>query len=182
MPFTINAQNRIERWLLIRYLLLTAFIFLPLFWAFVKIRNVYPVTAWTVMMAGGDLQRGRSYYMLRGETIDGLTIDIPAIELTNAMYSRNWGMVNAVAGNESLKLKAPHPANQALIAAYGAVQNLPFGVRMPDLLQGWGEIYNNRQSPSSPLRLKAIRIDMYRWNGGSYSNFATPAYSWRQEL
>ena len=44
-----------ERRLLIKYTVLTLAIFLPLLWAFLSIRNLYPIAAWKVMMAGGDL-------------------------------------------------------------------------------------------------------------------------------
>ena len=69
-----------ERGLFARYVILTAAIFVPLIWAFVYVRNLYPIAAWNVMMAGGDLERGRDYCMLRGETVSGETIDIPAID------------------------------------------------------------------------------------------------------
>ena len=65
----------------IKYAILTAAIFLPLIWAFVRIRNLYPIASWNVMVAGGLLERGRSYWILRGETVSGETIDIPAIEI-----------------------------------------------------------------------------------------------------
>ena len=68
-----NAEKR----LVIKYAFLTAALFLPLRWAFVAVRNLYPITAWNVMMAGGDLERGRSYCILRGETVSGETIDQP---------------------------------------------------------------------------------------------------------
>ncbi len=56
------------------------------------------------MMAGGELQRGHTYFVLRGETISGETVDIQAIDLTNALYSRNWTMVNATVMNGSFQL------------------------------------------------------------------------------
>src|SRR4029079_12842593 len=101
-----------ERRLLAKYIILTAAIFLPLIWAFLFVRNLYPITVWNVMMAGGDLERGRSYCILRGETVSGETVDIPAIELTNAMYSRTWTMVNATIDNQSFKLTSFHPKNK----------------------------------------------------------------------
>jgi hypothetical protein len=168
--------------LVIKYAILTAALFLPLFWAFLAVRNLYPIAAWNVMMAGGDLERGRSYSMLRGETISGETIDIPAIELTNALYSRTWTMVNATIGNQAFMLKSIHPQNEEMLRIYGGVENLPPGARIPDLLQAWGDLYNKRQPESSPKRLKAIRLDMYRWESGRYSDYDKFIESWRKEL
>ena len=177
-----NAGDDAERRLVIKYAILTAAIFLPLFWAFLAVRNLYPITAWNVMMAGGDLQRGRSYCMLRGETVSGETIDVAAIELTNALYSRTWTMVNATIDNQSFKLKSIHPANEELLRSYGSIENIPPGTRIPDLLQVWGNLYNKREPESSPRRLKAIRIDMYRWESGRYSDYDKFIESWRKEL
>ena len=180
---TENAPDQyLERRLVIRYVVLTCAIFLPLLAAFVLLRNVYPVAAWTVMMAGGNLQRGRAYYVLRGETVSGDTVDIPAIGLTNAMYSRTWTMVNATVGNESFKLRSLHPSNAAMLASVGGVENLPAGARLPELLLAWGRLYNNQQPASSPRRLKAIRIDMYHWAGGQYADYDKFVESWRKDL
>jgi len=171
-----------ERRLIVKYAVLTLAIFLPLIWAFLFVRNLYPIAAWNVMMAGGDLERGRSYCMLRGETISGETIDIPAIDLTNALYSRTWTMVNATIDNQSFKLKSIHPQNEELIRRFGGVEKLPPGVRLSDLLQAWGELYNKRLPASSPQRLKAIRLDMYRWESGGYSDYDKFIETWRREL
>jgi hypothetical protein len=146
------------------------------------VRNLYPVTAWNVMMAGGDLERGRSYCILRGETISGETVDIPAINLTNALYSRTWTMVNATVGNQSFKLTSVHPENEKLVREFGGVENLPPGVRLPDLLLAWGNLYNQQQPLFSPQRLKAIRLDMYRWESGRYADYDKFVESWRREL
>jgi hypothetical protein len=169
-------------WLKIKYALLTVAIFLPLFWAFVYVRNAYPVAAWNVMMAPGLLERGRSYWILRGETVSGETIDIPAISLTNALYARTWTMVNATVDNQAFKIRNLHPANTGLLREAGGLEHLPAGVRLPDLLRAWGDLYNERLAPSSPQRLKAIRLDMYRWEGGSYANYDNFIQTWRQEL
>jgi hypothetical protein len=168
--------------LILKYALLTAALFLPLIWAFLSVRNLYPIAAWNVMMAGGDLERGRSYCILRGETVSGETIEIRPIKLTNALYSRTWTMVSATIANQSFKLASIHPDNEALMRAYGGVENLPPGVRLPDLLKAWGELYNQQQPASSPQRLKAIRLDMYRWEGGTYSGYDNFIESWRTEL
>jgi len=134
------------------------------------------------MMAGGDLERGRTYYILRGETLSGETVDIRPMSLTNALYSRTWGMVNATVANASFKLKSIHPDNAELMNRLGGVDNLPAGTRMPDLLQAWGNLYNQQQPPRSSQRLKAIRLDMYRWEGGDYKSYDHFIESWRKEL
>ena len=171
-----------ERRLIVKYAVLTLAIFLPLIWAFLFVRNLYPFAAWNVMMAGGDLERGRSYCMLRGETVSGETIDIPAINLTNALYSRTWTLVNATVDNQSFKLKLIHPQNEELMRRFGGIENLPPGVLLPDLLQSWGDLYNQNLPPDSPQRLKAIRLDMYRWESGRYSDYDKFVESWRKEL
>ena len=171
-----------ERRLTVKYIVLTAAIFLPLVWAFIFVRNVYPFTVWNVMMAGGDLERGRSYCILRGETISGETVDIRAIELINALYSRTWTMVNATIDNQSFKLKSIHPQNEEMLRQLGGIEQLPPGARIPDLLQAWGELYNSAQPQSSPQRLKAIRLDMYRWESGRYGDYDKFIESWRKEL
>jgi hypothetical protein len=171
-----------ERRLIVKYTVLTVVIFLPLVWAFLFVRNVYPITAWNVMMAGGDLERGRSYCILRGETVSGETIEIRPIDLTNALYSRTWTMVNATIDNRSFKLKSIHPENEELLRQVGGIENLPPGVRVPDLLKAWGELYNGEQPESSPRRLRAIRLDMYRWESGRYSDYDKLIESWRKEL
>jgi len=74
--------------LAVKYAILTAALFLPLFWAFLAVRNLYPIAAWNVMMAGGDLERGRSYCILRGETVfeDG---DVAAVARGRMIGSRS---------------------------------------------------------------------------------------------
>ena len=144
--------------LVIKYAILTAAIFLPLFWAFLFVRNLYPVAAWNVMMAGGDLERGRSYCILRGETVSGETIDVAAIELTHTLYSRNWTMVNATIDNQAFKLKSIHPQNEEMLRAVGGIEKLPPGARIPDLLQAWGDIYNKREPQSLHCSIRFWRL------------------------
>jgi len=175
-------HERGERRLIVKYAALTLAIFLPLTWAFLRVRNLYPFASWNVMMAGGDLERGRGYCVLRGETVSGETIDIPAINLTNALYSRTWTMVNATIDNQSFKLTSLEPQNEELLHRLGGVENLPPGARLPDLLQAWGNLYNQRLPASSALRLKAIRLDMYRWESGRYADYDKFIESWRKEL
>jgi hypothetical protein len=176
-----QAERR-ERLLIVKYAVLTAAIFLPLSWAFLFVRNLYPIAAWNVMMAGGDLERGRSYCILRGETVSGETVDIRPIQLTNALYSRTWTMVNATIDNQSFKLKSIHPDNEEMLRRLGGIENLPPGARVPDLLQAWGELYNKHLPASSPQRLKAIRLDMYRWESGRYADYDKFIETWRKEF
>lgn len=171
-----------QRYWLVKYAILSVALFLPLLWSFRYVRNLYPATVWNMMMAGGELETGRIYCLLRGETVSGETIDIRPVELTNAMYGRSWSMVNATAFNQSFKLTSVHPANLLLLDRAGGIDKLPDGARMPDLLTAWGNLYNSEEPASSPHRLKAIRIDMYRWTGGRYADYQTFVQSWRKEL
>jgi hypothetical protein len=166
----------------LKYAILTAAIFLPLIWSFVEIRNLYPITAWNVMMAGGTVERGRSYWILRGETVSGETIDIRPMSLTNALYARTWTMVNATVDNQAFKLPNPYRPNAELMQQAGGLEHLPPGARLPDLLRAWGELYNERLPASSPQRLKAIRLDMYRWEGGAFANYENFIETWREDL
>ena len=181
LPHREHAEST-DRHFRVRYLLLTIGIFIPLLWAFVRVANVYPFAAWTVMMGGGNLQREYHYFILRGETVQGDVIDLPAIELTDALSSRNWGLATAIATNSGFRLKSPHPANAALLQAAGRFENVPPAVRMPELLRAWGTIYNSRLPASSDRRLKAIWLDAYRWPGRQYSNYTEFIQSWREEL
>ena len=171
-----------QRYWIIKYSILTVALFVPLLWSFRYVRNLYPSTVWNMMMAGGDLETTRTYCILRGETVSGETIDIRPIELTNAMYGRTWSMVNATISNQSFKLTSLHPANASLLQEIGGVDKLPAGARMPELLAAWGNLYNNKLPETSPNRLKAIRIDMYRWDSGRYSDYQTFVQTWRKGL
>ena len=171
--------NSNRRWVA-QYSILTLVLFIPLLWSFRYIRNLYPFTVWNVMMAGGDLQTGRNFCMLRGETMSGETIDIRAIQLTNALYERNWTMVNATIGNQAFQLSSIHPANAELIEK--SPDGIKVGERIPDLLAAWGKIYNDQLPTSSPKRLRAIQLDLYRWTSGTYSDYSTFITAWRKEL
>jgi hypothetical protein len=166
----------------LRYALLTAALFGPLLWAFVEVRNLYPVAASTMMMAGGELGRGRQYYVLRGETVEGQVIDLPPITLTDGLSGRHWGLVTAVVENKQFRIPSPHPANAALEAASGGPGKLPKAARLPDMLRAWGRIYNGRLAADSPARLKSVRLDAYRWSGESYGDYERYVESWQAEL
>ena len=176
----MNFQS--ERFWTIKYALLTAVIFIPLLWSFRYVRNLYPFAAWNVMMAGGNLERGRAYYILRGETLAGQRIDISPIKLTNGLSGRTWTMVNATVDNQSFKLSSLEPQNAALLESSGGLEKLPAAARVPELLQAWGNLYNDRLPPDAPNRLRSIQLDMYRWNSGTYSGYDTYVESWRKEL
>ena len=170
-----------ERRHLPRYALLTVLLFAPLLWSFAALRNLYPFAAWTVMMSPPDVARGRTYYVLRGETLAGGTVDLRATELTDALSGRVWGLFGATVENGGFKLRSPHPSNAALIEAAGGADRLPPGARLPELLGAYGGIYNSRLRADSPLRLKAVRLEAYRWGGG-FADHGTFVRSWRQEL
>lgn len=176
------TKQRAARYWFRRYAVLTVALCVPLVWAFGTLRQVYPVAAWAVMVDSRALQHGRTYFILRGETISGETLDIPATHLTNAMSARAWSMTSATEQNASLFLDSPHPDNVRLLALVGGSERLPRGARMPDLLRAWGEIYNARQPVTSPHRLRVIRLDVYRWEGGDYTHYDRFLETWRVEL
>jgi len=165
-----------------RYALLTAALFAPLLYSFLAVRNVYPFAASTMMMAGGDLGRGASYYRMRGETASGEVIDLPPSELTDALSWRHWSLVGATVENKEFTIFKPHPSNGALAAAAGGVDKLPRAARLDELLRAWGGIYNSRLPPASPRRLRAVRLDAYRWEGGAYGDYERFVESWRAGL
>lgn len=173
---SVKALRRVR----LRYAALTGALVLSQLWAFVFVRDLYPLTAWQ-MMAGG-VQRGRDYYMLRGETISGETIDLPPLTLTPALRGRAWGLVEATVNNGSFRLRWNYPANDAVLKQAGGFAQLPRGARVPDLLRAWGAIYNERLAPDSLRRLRAMRLDAYRWNGGYSPADQTYVTSWRAEL
>jgi hypothetical protein len=180
-----SDSTRIHRndWrFVVQYGVLSLAICLPSLWAFVKVRNSYPIASWNMMMSGGDITSGRTYFILRGETLSGKIIDVPPAGLTNALYGRNWGMVTALVNNDPFKLKSIHPVNALLLERVGGFENLPAGTRVPDLLEVWGRLYNADLPSSSSSRLKSLRLDMYRWESGRYSNYDKFIDSWRKDL
>lgn len=164
------------------YAILTIALFAPLLASFVLIRNLYPFAASTMMMAAGNSRGDQTYYILRGETLTGAIIDLPAVDLTNALSNVAFGLVSATVENRSFSIRSPHPANISLLTALGGEKNLAPGMRLPDLLRSWGNIYNSRLPASSSQRLRAIRIDAYRRESGTYSKYDTYVKTWRVEL
>lgn len=181
MPYDSSTDDRIVRRLRIKYLILTLALFLPLLWAFVRVRNLYPIASWNVMVRSDPVQAPYTYYILRGETDAGETIDIQATGWSDALRSRRWGLVAATARNQSLGLQPPHPQNAALPLQLSADQ-LPPGVLMNDLLRVWGQTYNANHPSGTPSHLKVIRLDAYQWNGTSYTDYGQIVRSWRAEL
>jgi hypothetical protein len=171
-----------DRRALVRYAALTVALFIPLILAFVSIRNLYPFAASTMMLGLRDTQSGRDYYVLRGETVSGETIDLPPIKLTNALTGRNWSLVSAAVENKSFNIRSPHPANIRLAAAYGGVDKLPRAARLEDLLRAWGAIYNSQLPASSNQRLRSVRLDAYRWEGGVNGEYDRFVESWKAVL
>jgi len=171
-----------ERSLRTRYLVLTVALGLPLLLCFAFARNLYPFAASTMMKGGGDLQTGWTYHIVRGETLTGEIIDLPPVELTNGLSNIAWTLVLAVVDNKSFMIPSPHPANVVLIAEAGGKEKLPPARRVDDLLRAWGTIYNSRLPANSPRRLRAVRLEEYRWPGGAYRDYDKFIRSWRVEL
>jgi len=176
-----ETEDRIARRLRTKYLILTLALFLPLLWAFVRVRNLYPVASWNVMVRSSPVQPPFTYYVLRGETDAGDLVDVQANSLADPLRSRLWGFVAATAANQSLKLHRPHPQNAALLSQV-PIDQLPEGVLMNDLLRVWGQNHNASHPAGSANHLKVIRLDAYRWDGASYSNYRQFVKSWRAEL
>lgn len=175
------SQPMSEKRFWVQYCILTLLLAMPLLWAFVRVRNYYPVAASTMMM-GGNFERGTDYYILRGETVSGETVEVNPTRLTNGLLMRTWGLVTATANNYNFRQAVVHPVNAALIKEVNGVENLPDGARVPDLIRAWGEMYNDSLPSASPNRLKFIRLDLYRWSGGQYADYDTYLKSWREEL
>jgi hypothetical protein len=171
-----------DRRTLVRHAVLTAALFVPLLIAFAAIRNLYPFAASTMMLGIRDIETGRDYYVLHGETINGETIDLPPIELTNALTGRSWSLVSTAVENKSFNIRSPHPANVRLAAAFGGADKLPAAARLEDLLRAYGAIYNSRLPASSNQRLTSLRLDKYRWEGGVNGQYDRFVESWRTVL
>jgi hypothetical protein len=177
-PARKNSERRIRR----GYVALTLALALSQLWAFAAMRDLYPFPAWRMMSGGGEVREGYPYYVVRGESISGETVDIRPARLTDALYARTWGLVEATVRNGSFRLRRLHPANAAALREAGGFDKLPRGARVPELLRAWGEIYNERLAPDSPRRLRAVRLDAYRWSGGRDTSRDELAESWSVEL
>ena len=165
-----------------RYLALTLALAASQLWAFAASREVYPVAAWPMMSAGGGLGRGHDYFILRGETVAGEIVDVPPAQLTDALYSRTWGLVERTVRNGPFRLRRLHPENAALLDSAGGFDRLPRAARLPELLRAWGGIHNEQLPADSPRRLRALRLEAYRWDGRGYGDYQRFVESWRVEL
>jgi hypothetical protein len=94
----------------------------------------------------------------------------------------NWSLVSTAVENKSFNIRSPHPANIRLAAAYGGVDKLPRAARLEDLLRAWGAIYNSQLPASSNQRLRSVRLDAYRWEGGINGEYDRFVESWRAVL
>ena len=167
-----------ERRAIVKYATFTGALFIPLLLSFIFTRDLYPFAASTMMVGLRDIERERRYYVLRGETVEGETIDLPPIDLTNALSGRSWSLVSTAVENKSFNLRKPHPGNISLAAAYGGADRLPRAARLEELLRAWGGIYNSRLPTSSNQRLKSVKLDAYAWEGGIDGDFSRFVESW----
>jgi hypothetical protein len=166
----------------VRYAVLTVCLAAPLLVAFAAIRNTYPFAAATMMMGGAALRSPHTYHVLLGETVGDEIVQVRAVALTNALTGRHWGLVASAVYNRSFTVRWPHPANRRLLEQAGGADKLPDAVRVPELLQAWGRLYNARVESGSPRRLRAIVLEEHRWDPDGATDQHTFVRSWRQPL
>jgi len=178
------SEPQLRRRLLLRHSILTIAIFVPLVGAFATSTEWYPVPHYKMFYGASGLNTGHeyNYFVFRGETAAGETVDIPPITIMNGLEDRTALMVQATITNESLQLRWPHPENARLIAAAGSVDNLPPAALLPDLLRTWGHRYNARLAGDSPNRLVRVRLDEYKWPKKEYGNYFEFIKSWHVDL
>ena len=163
-----------------RNAVLTIVLFTPLLWMFWRNVSFYPFTAWSAFSEANPLGSGAwTYYVLKGETVDYRTVELPATSMTNALYGRNDSMARQVAANAPFTIESPHPGNVRMWALAGT---LPPAARMDDLLFGWGKAYNLHQPAGSPNILHAIRLEQFEWPRVDFNDFARRKKTWRVEL
>jgi hypothetical protein len=163
-----------------RNAVLTIVLFAPLLWTFWRNVSFYPLTAWSAFSEASPLGTGAwTYYVLKGETVDYRTIEVPAASITNALYGRNDSMTRLVEENASFTMESPHPDNVRMWALAGT---LPPSALMNDLLMGWGKAYNLHQPAGSPNILHAIRLEQFEWPRVDFNDFARRKKTWRVEL
>ena len=81
-------------------------------------------------------------------------------------------MVNATIDNQSFKLKSIHPANEETAASLTVESKIFRRVRGCRTCSRRGVIFTTGDNRSRHHnRLKAIRLDMYRWESGRYSDY-----------
>ena len=178
----VDDSKAEERRAIVKYAVLTAALLIPLLLSFIFIRDLYPFAASTMMVGLGDIERERKYYVLRGETVGGETIDLPPIALINALTGRSWSLVSTAVENKSFHISKPHPANISLAAAYGGLDKVPRAARLEELMRAWGAIYNSRLPASSNQRLKSVKLDAFAWEGGIDGDYDRFVESWSASL
>ena len=177
-------DRRKSRRLILRHVVLTVAIFVPLGWAFITQTFWYPIHYYRMFYGTSALGKGneRVYYIFRGETASGEIIDIPPVTIFNALDAMVTYVVQASIDNESLHIRSAHPDNIKLIQSAGSIENVPRAVLLPDVLRVFGERYNAKLSGDSPQRLIRVRLDAYRWPEEEYGNYAQYLESWNVEL
>ena len=98
------SDDRREHGFVVRYIILTIGLGLPLVLCFAFVRNVYPFAASTMIKVGGELHTSWTYYIVRGETLTGEIIDLPPVEITNGLSNVAWALVPAVVENKSFTI------------------------------------------------------------------------------
>lgn len=183
-PNAAGDDRQTSRRLLLRHVVLTVAIFLPLVWAFITRTFWYPVHYYTMFYGASTLrnENGHVYYIFKGETASGDTIDIPPVKIFNALDGMIVYVVNAAVNNESFQLRYAHPNNIKLIQSAGSVESVPRAALLPNVLRIFGERYNARISGDSPQRLVRVRLEAYRWPEKEYGNYAEYLESWNVEL
>jgi hypothetical protein len=177
-------DRRASRRLILRHVVLTMAIFLPLVWAFITQTNWYPIHYYRMFYGASALGQGdgRVYYIFRGETASGDTIDIPPIRIFNALDGMITYVIGAAVANDSLQLKSPHPDNVRLIQSAGSIESVSRAALLPDVLRAFGERYNAKLSGDSPKRLVRVRLEAYRWHQENYGNYGEFVEAWSVEL
>jgi hypothetical protein len=141
---------------------------------------VYPVPVfrmfWTVAQVRGV---PHNYWIVRGLTVSGHVVDVTPVR---TLHARRFTLVPTVVHNRAFKLASPHPANLRVIEEAGGTDQLPDGVRVPDLLKAWGTRYNATLARGSRDRLKSIRLEQYRWPRRAYEHYREFVTAWEVGL
>jgi hypothetical protein len=176
--------TRTARRVFLRHVVLTVAIFLPLVWAFISNTARYPIHYYSMFYGASAIGKGNGhvYYIFRGETASGDTIDIPPVKILNALDGMVFHMINAAVANDSLHLRYAHPDNLRLIQSAGGIENVPRAALLPNVLRIFGERYNAKLAADSSGRLVRVRLDAYRWPQVEYGNYAEYLESWNVEL
>lgn len=177
-------DTRTSRRIMLRHVVLTAAVFLPLVWAFITKTSRYPIHYYSMFYGASALGKdnGHVYYIFRGETASGETIDIPPVTIFNALDGMISYVVDAAVTNDSLQLRYAHPNNERLIQSAGSIENVPRAALLPSVLRVFGERYNAKLPLDSPRRLVKVRLEAYRWPQKEYGNYAEYLESWNLEL